>query len=410
MKSTFDKNAEKFVNLMVEKIESLSMNWQKPWFSKVNSKQNFLPQNLTGRTYSGGNAFLLYFLCEKYNYQTPVFLTFNQARNEGINVLKGAAAFPVYYTLFCAYHRQTNEKISYDEYKKLSEEEQKEYRLAAYTKYFQVFNLDQTNFAEKYPNRWDILKAKFSGEEQPQEEKEMYVNPILDEMNKNQNWVCPIQTVSSDSAFYSISNDSITLPLKSQFKDGESFYGTELHEMGHSTGVKNRLNRKGFYENDKFNYGREELVAELISALSGVYLGISVTVREENAAYLKSWCKAIKEEPKFLFTVLADAIKGSKFIAQHLNIRLDVEEVEEEKNTKVAYRFLPPKWGEFFFQTPKKNQKGLIASLCYAPIVLLSINPPTLLRYVSLSLLQSLVKFHYLLGNSTLVSIAEAET
>ena len=51
----------------------------------------------------------------------------------------------------------------------------------------------------------------------------MYVNPILDEMNKNQNWVCPIQTVSSDSAFYSISNDSITLPLKSQFKDGESF-------------------------------------------------------------------------------------------------------------------------------------------------------------------------------------------
>ena len=95
MKSTFDKNAEKFVNLMVEKIESLSMNWQKPWFSKVNSKQNFLPQNLTGRTYSGGNAFLLYFLCEKYNYQTPVFLTFNQARNEGINVLKGAVAFPV---------------------------------------------------------------------------------------------------------------------------------------------------------------------------------------------------------------------------------------------------------------------------------------------------------------------------
>ncbi|EIC73029.1 hypothetical protein BSIG_5962 [Bacteroides thetaiotaomicron] len=45
----------------------------------------------------------------------------------------------------------------------------------------------------------------------------------------------------------------------------------------------------------------------------------------------------------------------------------------------------PPHWGEFFFQTPKKNQKGLIASLCYAPIVLLSVNPPTLLRYVSLS-------------------------
>ena len=60
MKSTFDKNAEKFVNLMVENIESLSMNWQKPWFSKVNSKQNFLPQNLTGRTYSGLSLIHIY--------------------------------------------------------------------------------------------------------------------------------------------------------------------------------------------------------------------------------------------------------------------------------------------------------------------------------------------------------------
>ena len=40
-------------------------------------------------------------------------------------------------------------------------------------------------------------------------------------------------------------------------------------------------------KNDKFNYGREELVAELISALSGVYLGISVTVREENSGLFK---------------------------------------------------------------------------------------------------------------------------
>ena len=128
MKSTFDKNAEKFVNLMVEKIESLSMNWQKPWFSKVNSKQNFLPQNLTGRTYSGGNAFLLYFLCEKYKSNARRKMTANKTRSVPVSVRKGAVAFPVYYTLFCAYHRQTNEKISYDEYNKLSEEEQKEYR------------------------------------------------------------------------------------------------------------------------------------------------------------------------------------------------------------------------------------------------------------------------------------------
>lgn len=84
--------------------------------------------------------------------------------------------------------------------------------------------------------------------------------------------------------------------------------------MGYSIGVKNRLNWKGFYENDKFNYGCEEFVVELILVLFGVYLGIFVIVREENVVYLKLWCKVIKEEFKFLFIVLVDVIKGSKFI------------------------------------------------------------------------------------------------
>ncbi|MFQ9248616.1 MAG: ArdC family protein [Clostridium paraputrificum] len=68
------KNAEKFETLMAEKIEKVCLHeLAKPGSLKSILKQNFLPQNLTGRTYSGGNAFLLYFLCEKYNYQTPVF-------------------------------------------------------------------------------------------------------------------------------------------------------------------------------------------------------------------------------------------------------------------------------------------------------------------------------------------------
>lgn len=331
MKNSFDKNAEKFANLMIEKIETISSNWQKPWFARVCNKNHFLPQNLSGRVYAGGNAFLLFFLCEKYNYQTPVFLTFNQAKEAGIKILKGSESFPVYYTMFCAFHRVTGEKITLDEYKNLSEEEQKEYKLVGNTKYYLVFNLDQTNFSEIYPERWETLKKKFiNNQEEEAPKTEMYSNIILDNMIKNQSWVCPIQMLASDKAFWSFA-DRISLPLKEQFKDGESFYCTALHEMGHSTGTKDRLNRKGFYERDKDNYGREELVAELTAALTAMFLGISATIREENAAYLKSWCKAIKEEPKFILTVLTDAMKATKFIAEKLNINLDAGEQEESK-------------------------------------------------------------------------------
>ena len=151
MKATFDKNAEKFVTLMVDKIENLASDWSQPWFNKSKVIRNFIPQNLSGRAYAGGNAFLLFFLCEQNNYQTPIFLTFNQAREKGIAILKGSTSFPVYYTLFCAYHLKTNEKISFDEYKGLTEEEKKEFRLVAHNQYYLVFNLDQTNFAEKFP-------------------------------------------------------------------------------------------------------------------------------------------------------------------------------------------------------------------------------------------------------------------
>ena len=119
----FDKNAQKFADLMINKIESISTDWKKPWFSKKLTSSTFLPQNITGRTYASGNAFLLFFLTEKENFETPVFLTFKQAKAENVLILKGSESFPVYYNVLNAYHRDTDEKISYDEFKELTAEE-----------------------------------------------------------------------------------------------------------------------------------------------------------------------------------------------------------------------------------------------------------------------------------------------
>ena len=125
--------------------------------------RNFFPQNLTGRRYAGGNAFLLLFLCEKFQYQTPVFMTFNQANEAGISVLKGSKSFPVYYFLFYVYHKETRKKITFEEYKALSREQQQEYNVIPTYKYYSVFNLDQTNFSDVRPEEWEALREKFRG-------------------------------------------------------------------------------------------------------------------------------------------------------------------------------------------------------------------------------------------------------
>lgn len=125
----FDKAAQQFANLMIEKIQQVEDNWQKPWITIAANTRNFFPQNLTGRRYTGGNAFLLLFLCEKFQYQTPVFMTFNQAKEAGISVLKGSKSFPVYYFLFYVYHKETRKKITFEEYKALSREQQRKYSI-----------------------------------------------------------------------------------------------------------------------------------------------------------------------------------------------------------------------------------------------------------------------------------------
>lgn len=132
-------------------------------------------------------------------------------------------------------------------------------------------------------------------------------------------WVCPISLEHQDNAYYSISKDAIVLPEKSQFINGETFYGTLLHEMTHSTGAEGRLDRIKPAAFGSKEYAREELVAELGSALVASQYGITKTIKEDSALYLGSWLDVLKESPEFLKTTLFDVKKASSMIAQRID-------------------------------------------------------------------------------------------
>lgn len=312
-----DKNLQKFADLMIKKIQEVSTDWQKPWFTTVG---HGLPQNVEGRIYNGMNSFLLYLHCDEMKYKTPVFMTFAQARDKGVNVLKGEKSFPVVYWNFSVKDTHGN-KITLDEYKSLSKDEQKEYTVSPYMKYYLVFNLDQTNFAEIHPEKWETIQQKFNVPEL-KDDKGMFSCPQIDMILKQNSWLCPIASEPIDKAFYRSSEDKIYVPLKSQFYTGEGFYGTLLHEMAHSTGIESRLGRelKNIFGSPK--YAKEELVAELTSAVTCRSLGIVSGIREENAQYLKNWLGAISEEPKFIYSVLADVGKATTMILNELSVEM----------------------------------------------------------------------------------------
>ena len=174
--------------------------------------------------------------------------------------------------------------------------------------------------------KYDKLIAKFKAPEIKDAEG-MYANAALDRLFEKQEWVCPIQVDKiSSNAYYSPSQDKIVVPKKEQFnigetpeerfKDGMEYYSSALHEMAHSTGTEERLNR---VKGDKFGdpkYAKEELVAELTAANVGYAMGFDKRILDNNAAYLDGWISVLKENPKFIVSVMADVNKASNMVLE----------------------------------------------------------------------------------------------
>ena len=257
---------------------------------------------------------MLLFLSEIMGYRTPVFMTFRQAKEEGLNIRKGSDAFPVYFWKMYVRHKETRKKIELADYYRLPKEQQKHYDLIPVMRYYPVFNLDQTDMQEQQPERY----AQLTTSTEPKDYSDGLACGPMDRMLERQSWLCPIYLKYGNRASYSPSLDRIICPLKEQFPEGAAFYTTLLHEMSHSTGHPNRLGRLKESSYGDADYAREELVAELTAALCGAMLDFATTPREENAAYLNGWLEELQKEPTYLFDILTDVNRAVRMISERL--------------------------------------------------------------------------------------------
>ena len=336
------KALDLFSEMMISKIESLRSKdgWKKPWFTEGTLQW---PKNLNGREYNGMNAFLLLLHCEKEGYKIPRFCTFDriqQFNKSGsrdkeakprVSVLKGEHSFPVMLTTFTVVDKETKERIKWEDYKLLSQEQREKYNVYPKLQTYHVFNVAQTNLKEVRPELWEKLEQEYS---MPKVDRSEAFEPV-DRMITDNRWICPIKPMYGDSAYYSISKNEIVVPEKGQFKDGESFYSNLFHEMGHSTGAENQLDRLKPTTFGSAEYAREELVAELTAALTAQRYGMSKHLKDDTAAYLKAWLDSLKESPQYIKTVLLDVKKASSMLTQRIDqIALEIEEEKKAEQTE----------------------------------------------------------------------------
>jgi antirestriction protein ArdC len=266
---------EIITNQILAELERGEVPWRKPWHSLP-------PANLiTKKPYRGINVFLLGFA----GYGSQFWLTFNQAKQLGGNVRKGEHGTKIIF-----WKCKTRETESADG--------EIEERKSAFLRYYTLFNLEQT----EGPSALLTLPPAFPIESAEEIVKGMPNPPAFEQDSR---------------AAYIPSKDTVTMPSRTAFQSQAEFYSTLFHELVHSTGHAKRLGREGIEKIQPFgseDYSKEELVAEMGSAMLCGAAGIEQATIGNSAAYLRGWVNRLKADSRLVIAAARAAQEAADYI------------------------------------------------------------------------------------------------
>ena len=118
-------------------------------------------------------------------------------------------------------------------------------------------------------------------------------------------------------AYYIPSKDFVQMPDFACFRDAIAYYAVLLHECGHASGAKHRLDRDLSGRFGSAAYAMEECTVELLSAMICAGLSLSVEPRADHARYIASWLEVLRSDKRAIFTAASKAQE----IADWMNAR-----------------------------------------------------------------------------------------
>ena len=270
---------EVITSRILEMLDAGVIPWKRPW------KQAVSRNVVSRKEYRGANAIML---------PGGWFGTYKQIKDIGGSVKKGAHGFPV---VFFSFPDRKGKETETEE-----DEGKKDKRTAPILRYYHVFRLEDC----------EGIDRKFtSGEGKPSSVEA--AEAIIQKMPNRP----VIIEKSGRKAYYSPDTDEVRVPERNQFLTIEEFYSTLFHELCHSTGHQDRLNRKTLTEKAAFGsseYGKEELVAEFGASFLCGSARIDNTTVKNSAAYISSWKKAIKADSKMVIQAAGMGQKAADYI------------------------------------------------------------------------------------------------
>lgn len=293
-KDHYSDTAKEIADIFIKALEEETLPWHSG-FDKFRYIKPFNPAN--GTVYQGMNSFNFALKSYIRGYRDPRFMTMSQANELGGKVKKGE------HCIWGFNFKPTQVLVKDDEGNPILDDKgQKQYREMIFPKPFMVFNVEQFE-GLNLPKIPEIEQPDHKWT--PVERAENLLKASKANISNELTCLVP---------HYSPLADKITLPLPNQYHDAENYYSTALHELSHWTGHSSRLNRDFAKDKHTQKYAREELRAEIGSAMVNMMLGIAPKISENNKAYIKGWIAHLKEEPKEILRACGDAEKISDYI------------------------------------------------------------------------------------------------
>jgi antirestriction protein ArdC len=273
---------------IVNAIEQGVNNWRMPWHTS--GRFAFSPINaVTHKPYRGVNVLALWAVARSKGYERGEWATYPQWQERGAQVRKGEKSASVAFWKFADGRAESQDG---------DEPEQTSTRSSRllFCRDYHVFNVAQVDGYTAKPDADAPIEARI-------ESADVFFGRVSARVAHLGN-----------RAFYSPSDDTITLPPFAAFHTPLDYYSTRAHETGHWTGKAERCNRelgKRFGDNA---YSMEELVAELTAAFTLAHLGLSSEPRPDHAQYIASWLKVLKADTRAIFTAASKAQQAADFI------------------------------------------------------------------------------------------------
>lgn len=309
---------------IIDSLEKGIIPWTKPW-KTIGGPRNYISK----KPYRGINPFLLEISCILNDFESPYWMTYNQAtelsvkkwlkENSLTDTEENRASYKKNKDAYSGVRKSEKSTtiifwntFVVDDTENLDKNGKPEKKTIPYLKYIPVFNSEQTELEIEIP---DISVNDFDPIQEAQS--------IIDEWDDK-----PDITHGGDIAAYIPSLDKITMPIQNSFEDENHYYKTLYHEAIHSTGHKSRINRiKDWAGFGSDPYAKEELVAELGASIMMNYAGIETDDTMTNTeAYIKSWIKRFREDSKLIISAGSKAQKAADYI-------IGVEDEQESDDT-----------------------------------------------------------------------------